>query len=233
MVRGFRRSASIASSVSRINLYEHRCQTPPESEEEKATDETKKETAKADVKASPFEGEHTDLADGDTATWNAGMAITISDIHIAANETRRLAEENVAKSRGGEKSPGLDGPEELLQYSYTITNEGEVPLNFNGQLPCSALDANGIELKVGRGLTAEQTPRLNPDAKQNNEILKQPLEQGQTRSGIVAIPLPDAGTAELICVHPPQRGGPVNVGGIPEQGRATWPLDPANLSRRS
>lgn len=202
-------------------------QAPPKSEV--GTDDTKKQ---AEQKASPFEGEHTNLADGDTATWNAGMAITVSDIHVAANETRRLAEENAERgSEGAKKSPSLNDPEELISFSYTITNEGQTPLNLSGQLPCDVLDANGVELKSG-GLTAEQTPRLNPDYRPNNELLRQPLEQGQTRSGIESVEVPDSGAAELICVYPSQRGGEVNVGNIPEEGRATWVLDPATLPRR-
>ena len=56
--------------------------TPPaEPEKEGAAEKTK-------GKASPFVGEHTDLGDGDTATWNAGMTVTISDIRIEPNESR-------------------------------------------------------------------------------------------------------------------------------------------------
>ena len=73
--------------------------TPPEeSEKEGAADKTK-------GKASPFVGEHTDLGDGDTAMWNAGMTVTISDIRIEPNESRRQAEENVAKGRGAKNHP--------------------------------------------------------------------------------------------------------------------------------
>lgn len=198
-----------------------------EKNEDLVADGAKKKAAEGGDKATPFEGEHTDLGDGDTATWNTGMTITVSDIRIEPNESRRLAEENVAQGRGGEKSPALEGPEELIAFSWTITNEGQTPINFSGQLPCTALDANGIELSQVQGLVADQIP--NVGSKRTDEILRQPLEQGQTRSGIASISTPGAGVAEWICVHPPQQGGRVNVGGIPEQGRATWILDPATL----
>jgi len=196
---------------------------PEESEKEGAAEKTK-------GKASPFVGEHTDLGDGDTATWNAGMTITISDIRIEANESRRQAEENLAKGRGGEKSPALKGPAELIAFRWTVANQGEAPLNFGGQLPCTALDANGVELQHTPGLIAEQIP--NVGTKRTDEILRQPLEPGQTRSGLTSVELPTTETAQLVCVHPPQQGGRVNVGAIPEQGRATWNLDPATLPRR-
>jgi hypothetical protein len=201
-----------------------------ENNEDAEADGAKKKAPETGPPATPFEGEHTDLGDGDTATWNAGMAITVSDIHIATNENRRLAEENVAMGRGGEKSPALRGPEELIAFSWTITNEGETPINFSGRLPCTGLDVNGVELS-GQGLTAEQMPNTGP--KRTEEILKQPLEQGQTRSGIASMAVPDAGIAEWVCVQPPQQGGPVNVGVVPEQGKATWTLDPATLPRRN
>jgi len=201
-------------------------QAPPRDEAEARADEAKKKAAEAGAKASPFEGEHTDLESGDTATWNDGLGITISDIHTAPNETRRKAEENVAKGKGGEKSPSLKGPEELIAFTYTVTNDGERPINFNGEIPCAGLDANGLELKGG-GRTAEQE-----GDKPYGEILKQPLEPGQTRSGTISIEKPDTDAAEYVCVHPPQQGGQVNVGQIPEQGRAVWTLDPAGLPRR-
>lgn len=212
-------------------------QAPPRDAEEAASDEAKRKAAEAGAKATPFEGEHENLEDGDTATWNSGLTITISEIYTAPNETRRKAEENQAreeakaKEKGVQpkgKSPALDDPEQLIGLTYTVTNEGEAPINFNGELPCTGLDSNGIELRGG-GLTAEQSGGAY---KPYGEILKQPLEQGQTRSGVLSIPTPDSGVAEFVCVHPPQQGGRVNVGQIPEQGRANWILDPAILPRR-
>ncbi len=194
----------------------------------RSEEEDKKKAAPA--KATPFEGEHTDLGDGDMATWNTGMTITISDIRVEPNESRRKAEENVVTGKGGEKSPALNGPEELVAFSWTVTNHGESPLNFGGQLPCTVLDANGLEMPQTPGLVAEQIPNIGP--KRTDEILRQPLEQGQTRSGLTSAALPSTEEAELVCVHPPQQGGRVNVGAMPEQGRATWNLDPAALPRR-
>ncbi len=198
--------------------------------EEKGPKGQPKEKAQGE---SPFAGEHENLQSGDTAEWNEGMKITVEDTHIATNESRRLAEENVEKGRGGEgakKSPALKGPERLIAFSWTITNDGQIPINFGGQLPCTALDQNGIELPRGEGSTAEEM--ANPKASNANNILEQPLEPGQTRTGVVSIPVPDTGVAEFICVHPPQRGGRPNIAQIPEAGRATWILDPAELEVR-
>ncbi len=209
-------------------------ETPAEqAEEEAGVEEVAKEEPKGQTQPqSAFAGEHENLQPGDTAELNAGMRITIEDVHIALNETRRMAEENVEKGRGGEgarKSPSLKGPERLIAFSWTTMNEGQIPINFRGVLPCKGLDQNGIELSMGAGSTAEQSG--NPKVRAN-ELLEQPLEPGQTRSGLASMEIPDTGVAEFVCVHPPQQGGEPNIAQIPEAGRATWVLDPAELEFR-
>jgi hypothetical protein len=218
--------------------------------EEKAPKEQPKEKAQGE---SAFVGEHENLKPGDTAEWNAGMTITVEDAYIAPNERRRAAEERQAsreaKAKEGRKvredpkgktEPALDEPEQLIGLSWTLANEGEVPINFNNALPCTALDANGVQLSRSAGSTAEQMD--DPGA--SLRALQQPLEQGQVRSGITSIPIrgvsslrrsalaPENGPAEFVCAYPPQQGGAPNIAQIPEAGRATWILDPAELEVR-
>jgi major membrane immunogen (membrane-anchored lipoprotein) len=141
-------------------------QAPPRDEAEAKSDEAKKKAAEQGAKATPFKGEHENLQPGDTAEWNAGMQITISDVYTAPNAIRRNAEERKAKADAAAKAgkgepkggpePALQGPERLIGLTYTITNEGEMPVNFNGELPCTALDSNGLEFRGGGALTAEQ-----------------------------------------------------------------------------
>ncbi len=171
--------------------------------------------------------------------WNAGMTITVDDAYIAPNERRRAAEERQAsreaKVKEGRKvredtkaERALEEPEQLIGLSWTITNEGEVPINFNNELPCTALDANGVQLSRSAGSTAEQLD----DPSASLRALQQPLEQGQVRSGVTSIPIPENGPAEFVCAYPPQQGGAPNIAQIPEAGRATWILDPAELEVR-
>jgi hypothetical protein len=208
--------------------------------EEKAPKQQPKEKAQGE---SAFVGEHENLKPGDAAEWNAGMTITVEDAYIAPNERRRAAEERQAsreaKAKEGRKvgedtkgktEPGLDEPEQLIGLSWTIANDGQIPINFNGALPCTALDANGISLRRSEGQTPEQMAR--PSGENTSNTLRQPLEPGQTRTGLESIPIPDAGVAEFICVHPPQQGGEPKIEQIPETGRATWILDPAELEVR-
>jgi len=103
-----------------------------------------------------------------------------------------------------------------------------VSINFNNELPCTALDANGVQLSRSAGSTAEQMD--DPGA--SLRALQQPLEQGQVRSGITSIPIPEDGPAEFVCAYPPQQGGAPKIAQIPEPGRATWILDPAELEVR-
>ncbi len=205
--------------------------------EEAAPKEQPKEKAQGQ---SAFAGEHQNLEPGETAEWNAGMKITIEDAYIAPNERRRQAEERAAKLEAkakegkavpeGKKEPALEEPERLIGFSWTITNDGQMTINFRGVLPCTALNENGIELSRARGSTAEQMAR--PPGENTLNILQQPLEPGQTRSGLESIPLPDTGVAELVCVHPPQQGGDPGIAQMPETAKATWILDPAELEQR-
>jgi len=201
------------------------------SEKEDLAEKKKAQRAEEKTTASPFEGEHEDLQSGDTAIWRQGPELTISDIHVAPNLSRQQAEEDRKKqeAQGKEaknKSPAEQYPPELVVFSWTVTNNGQTPIMFNGELPCEGLDSNGVMLPSG-GIAAEQSEsaRARP--------LAQPLESGQTREGVGSRGTPpNSTTFEIVCAHPPQQGGKPNIAQIPDQGKASWVADVSELEFR-
>ncbi len=106
----------------------------------------------------PFEGEHENLQSGDTAVWREGLELTISEIHLAPNQSHQSAQKSreSQEKRGKEakKSPAEEGPEQLGVFSLTVTNNEQIPVRLNGSLPCEALNPNGVSVPP-----AEASPR--------------------------------------------------------------------------
>lgn len=94
-------------------------------------------------------------------------------------------------------------------------------------MPCEALDPNGVSVPHSSGIAEEQseTAQIRP--------LEQPLEPGQTRTGVYSYAPPTEGTTfEIVCAHPPQQGGRPNIAQPPDQGKASWSIDIAELEFR-
>jgi hypothetical protein len=226
-------------------------ETPVESAEEEAGVE---EVAKpepespAPTPAPQFESEHVDLESGDTATWRNGFAMTISEVHISPNaskqEIQQKQEENRASFERPEKksppppdspspNPIEERPDELIAYHWHVQNAGTEPVYFRSQLPCEALDENGIALQNTQGSSA---PEREGKAKAGPKVLEQPLESGQEREGWSSvIPPTEDNTFKIVCVQPPragqQTGGP-KIAEAPETFKASWLINVPSLERR-
>ena len=143
------------------------------SQEEQASEEenAKQEKAKKGEEKttpSPFEGEHENLQSGDTSVWREGLELTISDVHLAPNQSRASAQKSreSQEKRGKEakKSPAEEGPLQLVVFSWTVANNGQIPVNFGGSLPCEGLDPNGAcSLPAGASLQSRaKRPKRDP-----------------------------------------------------------------------
>jgi hypothetical protein len=225
-------SKALAASLILSTLFCTSCSSSEEpssgplgdSEQEKAR-EAKKATL------SPFEGEHENLRSGDTAVWREGLELTISDVHIVPNQSRRAAEETRKKQKAqgikAKKSLAEQGPLELVVFDWTVTNNGRIPVRFYGSLPCEALGPNGVRLPPTGAIAEEQSETVKA------RPLDQPLEPGQTREGVESLAPPtESTTFEIVCAHPPEQGGKPSIAQIPAQSKASWIIDVSNLEFR-
>lgn len=173
---------------------------------------------------SPFEGEHENLRSGDTAVWREGLEMSIYDVHIAPNQSRLIAEKSrkaqEARGNESEESPSENAPAELVVFGWTITNNEQLPVKFNGSLPCEALDPNGVRLPPSGGFAEEQNKTIQ------TRPLEQPMEPGQTREGVESLSPPVEGTTfEIVCAHPPQQGGKPSIAQLADQAKVSWSID--------
>jgi hypothetical protein len=225
------------------------------SEAEKAQQKAKNmEKGQAPV----FEGEHENLQSGDTATWGNGLSMTVSDVHISPNEGRQedlermqkqKAKEEEAKAAGKKVPPQdeekeaakmretLEEPEELIAFHWHIENNGTETVNLGGDLPCEALDENGVAAPGGKAASRpERQERQAQKAKGLQRVLEQPLEPGQEREVWRSVVPPIQGdTIEIVCVQPPRAsGGPgkAKVAQAPDGSKASWLIDVSELERR-
>ncbi len=210
-------------------------------EEEAGVEEVVPEETTTEPPESVFEGEHTDLSNGDTAVWSNGLELTISDVHVAPNEGKAIVQRAEATTPGWDKDPKgkskvENEPDELIVYRWHIENNGSDTIRFGGSFPCEFLDENGVALGPGGapgGTTREQMEELKA---KSPRLLEQPVEPGKEREAIGSVAPPTEGTTiEIVCVQPPRAGGgpgKTKVAEASEHFKASWLIDVSELERR-
>jgi hypothetical protein len=107
-------------------------------------------------------------------------------------------------------------------------------VTFGGDLPCEALDENGLVSPPGRG--GSRPEQQERQAKGPTNPLEQPLEPGQEREVWRSVAPPTEGTTiEIVCVQPPRsghQGGKPKVALAAEGVKASWLINVPDLERR-
>jgi hypothetical protein len=170
----------------------------------------KTEPQKAPRRDNVFEGAHENLEMGDTALWQRGFRLRLSDARLGTS---------TASAREGNPA---------LVVQMEAWHEGQSPILLAHRV-CDAVAQNGTVLETTSTAETQEVPPTPPDST---------LEPGQERSAPLAFELPStsgSGVVTLRCslAYATTGQGLGGSGKQPPPGAlATWTVDTSNLSRR-
>ncbi len=171
--------------------------------------EEKTEPQKAPRRDSVFEGAHENLEMGDTAFWQRGFRLRLSNAHLGTS---------TASAREGNPA---------LVVQMDAWHEGQSPILLAHRI-CDAADQSGTVLETTSTAETQEVPPA-PDST---------LEPGQERSAPLAFELPSTSGSAVVIIrcslaYATTGQGLGGSGKQPPKGAlATWTVDTSNLSRR-
>jgi hypothetical protein len=212
--------------------------TSGEPGEQGSTEEAPEETVEETTPSAPSQaGRFEDLEPGETATFQNGLELTLTDAGIITTPTTPPAMDKSGRPKASDPNRVLQnmipGGTELLAFRFHAENnepEGGMPARIDGLLTCR--DVNGVKIPsvaaqgaLRAAIRAEAgLGELSRQAAPAQQLSGRPIEGGQERDALVVCEQPLAGGEVEVGVALRAQGAPGQ-----EPPGAFWKVDPEEL----